>query len=354
MIAHRATHIVPRRVLIVKPSALGDVVTAMPVLRALKRTFPAVQTSWLLSDACAPLVAHDSQLDEVVPFERKRLGRAWRSRSAAAGLYQLMKTLRRGDYDWVIDLQGLLRSGFFAAVTGAPLRVGFADAREFAWAFYDRPVSVTAMHTVDRNIALAQEIGLDARGEDMSLEVAATAKDFTDAFCLEAGLDSRGYLVCVPPTRWQSKQYPVRHWRRVVRQLGQRLPVLVLGGPSDEALCAEIVDGVDSGVISLAGRTTVPEMVGLIADSAGVVCCDSAAKFIAPAVGVNVVTLIGPTQLERTGPYRLGSAVVAGVHCQGCLKRTCHPAVCMEVIDPDEVVSAVGTMLNPSEQPHAG
>ena len=79
MIARRANNLVPRRVLIVKPSALGDVVTAVPVLRGLKRTFPDSRVSWMLARSCAPLMAHDTDLDEVVPFDRRGLGKWWRS-----------------------------------------------------------------------------------------------------------------------------------------------------------------------------------------------------------------------------------------------------------------------------------
>ncbi|HDZ22279.1 hypothetical protein LCGC14_0238760 [marine sediment metagenome] len=346
MIAHRCRHIVPRRVLIIKPSALGDVVTAMPVLRGLKRTFPKVRTAWLLSDACAPLVAHDSQLDEVVPFRRRKLGRAWRSATAAAALWRLLRDLRRSDYDWVIDLQGLLRSGLLTLATRAPIRAGFSDAREAAWLFYDRLVEPTAPHTVDRNIALAQQLGLDARPEDMTLEVAPAAKDFaTDLLKRQANLADGDFLVCVPPTRWQSKEYPVRHWRAVIGELSVDRPVVVLGTAADKDTCGRIVEGLGDRVVNLAGATSVSQMVAVIAASAGVVCCDSAAKFIAPAVGVPAVTLIGPTQTERTGPYRIGRAIVANVPCQGCLRRRCRPAVCMELIDPADVVSLAREML---------
>ncbi|MHC4985499.1 MAG: glycosyltransferase family 9 protein [Planctomycetota bacterium] len=345
MIARAAKHLTPRRALIVKPSALGDVVTALPVLRALKRTFPDVHTAWLLSDTCAPLVSHDPQLDDVVLFERRRLGRCWRSISAAKALRRLLKTLKKSKYDWVIDLQGLLRSGLLSAATKAPLRAGFADAREGASWFYDPGVDVTAIHTVDRNIALARAIGLDARPDDMTLTVAPEAVAFVERLRRDHDLPDGPYLVCVPPTRWQTKRYPVRHWRRVVDALAGDLPVVLLGARGDIRTGRRIADGLGAGVIDLTGRTSVPELVAVIAESAGAVCCDSAAKFIAPAVGVDVVTLIGPTQPERTGPYRLGRAVVASVSCQGCLRRRCSSAVCMELIDPNDVIVAIRAML---------
>ena len=336
----------PDRVLIVKPSALGDVVTAMPVLRGLRRTFgPDVHVAWLVNTTCGDLVAGDSDLSECIPFERSRLGKAWRSASSAAALAGLLKRLRRGRYDWVIDLQGLLRSALLARAAGAPLRAGFADAREGAAWLYTHAISVEAdRHTVDRNIALARALGIDARGEDMTLEVTPAARAFAEAFKAENDLGG-GFVVCVPPTRWATKLYPVRHWRTVVGALARETPVVLTGAPGDRDLCAAVADGATGAVVNAAGRTDVAQMVALIAASSGVICCDSAAKFIAPAVGVETVTLTGPTRVERTGPYLRGRAVVACVPCQGCLRRRCQHITCMESIDPAAVIAAAGEML---------
>jgi lipopolysaccharide heptosyltransferase I len=335
-------------VLIIKPSALGDVVTAMPVLRGLRRTFPRAHVAWLIRDDCAPLLRHDEDLSEVVLFERRRLGKAWRSPGAAAALWRLVRTLRRGRYDWVIDLQGLFRSGFFARACGAGVRAGFADAREGATFFYTHGIEVGEGHTVDRNIALARALGIDARAEDMTLRVSPDAAASAEGCLREHGLKRGGFLICVPPTTWPTKRYPVRHWRRVVAEASRDVPVVLLGSPNEEdrRLCRAVAEGLDGRVIDVAGRTSVPEMVALIGVSAGVVCCDSAAKFIAPAVGVEAVVLIGPTRVERTGPYPRGRAVVSPVPCQGCLKKRCGHATCMELIDPSDIITAARNMLN--------
>jgi len=333
----------PGSVLIVKPSALGDVVTAIPVLRGLRRSFGGAHLAWMVAGSCAPLIAHDSDLDEVVLFERRRLGRAWRSARSAGLLADLLARLYRARFDWVIDLQGLLRSGLLGAATAAPLRAGFADAREGAVAFYTHRVRVGAAHTVERNIELAAALGIDARAADMTLQVAPGARRFAEGLSRRTGKD--GFLVCVPPTRWVTKRYPVRHWGAVVSALADDLPVILLGAPGDRDLCAAVAAAATRGVTDLTGQTSIEQMVAVIAASAGVLCSDSAAKFIAPAVGVDVVTLIGPTRLDRTGPYPRGTAVVANVPCQGCLRRRCRHIICMELISPAKVVSAAREML---------
>lgn len=336
----------PKRVLLIKPSALGDVVTAVPVLRGLRRTFPKARISWLLSDICAPLVRHDSQLDEAILLNRRELGRFWRSPSAAKTLCSLPGRLRAEKFDWVIDLQGLLRSGLLTAATRAPLRAGFADAREGAWIFYTHRVETDRSHTVDRNIKLARHLGIDARSEDMTLQVTEAGGNYAKAFCECCSVDPGSFLICAPATTWPTKMYPIRHWRKVVAAISSRLPVVLIGTDAEDRFCRQITEGLDINAINLTAKTTVEQMVGLIAASAGVICSDSAAKFIAAATGVDCITLMGPTRVSRTGPYLRGQAIVADVPCQGCLRRRCGHITCMQLIDPADVIAAAEAMLN--------
>jgi len=335
----------PSRVLIIKPSSLGDVVTALPVLRALRRTFPRCRVLWMLSATCAPLVEGDADLDGVVLFDRRRLGRAWRSPGALLDLERFLRGLRKQRFDWVIDLQGLFRSGFFAWASRAPVRAGFADAREGARMFYTHSIRVSAAHAIDRNIELAGQLGIDASREDLRLTVATDARAFADETFRRLGLKRGGFVACVPPTRWSNKRYPARHWRAVAAGLSKTAPVVLLGADGDRDLCDAIADG-SPRVANLAGRTTVPQFAAMIACSALVICSDSAAQYIATAVGVPALTLIGPTRVERTGPYGRGRALTAPVPCQGCLKRRCRHATCMELISPAEVLAAAEAMLD--------
>lgn len=343
MIASAPTQ-APRRVLIVKPSALGDVATATPVLRGLRRTYPHAHLAWLVNRTCAPLIAHDSDLDEVIPFDRQGMAAPWLSPRAAHLAAALLRRLRRARFDWVVDLQGLLRSGIFTAATGASLRAGFADAREGAVMFYNRRVRASARHTVDRNIELARRLGIDARRGDLTLQVTPEAGQFAHAFLQDHNLRPGAFVACVPPARWATKQYPPRHWRRVIAALAHWRSVVLLGAPGDQHLCEATVENLD-GIINMAGRTSVEQFVALIAASSGVVCCDSAAAMIAPALGVGVVVMIGPTRVERTGPYVRGRAIVADVPCRGCLKRRCSHVTCMQMIDPADVIAAAREMF---------
>jgi len=338
----------PDRVLIIKPSALGDVVTAVPVLRGLRRSFPNCHIAWLVAGSCVDLIRHDSDLNEVILFDRKKSGSI--SPAGLKAISALKAALAGGQFDLVIDLQGLLRSGLMTMATRAAVRAGFADAREGAAKFYTHAVKVTAPHTVDRNIELAKFLKIDARPADFTLQVSPQGRQFADVFLRQSGLRAKGFVACVPPTRWPTKVYPVRHWRAVIAQLAKQLPVVLLGGPGDVEMCAQAA-GDATGAINLAGKTSVAQMVAVIAAARGVICSDSAAKFIAPAVGTNVLTLLGPTKLDRTGPYVPGPwvkarSIVAEVPCQGCLRRRCSHTTCMQSIRPEQVVTAATEMLN--------
>ncbi|MCK5113835.1 MAG: glycosyltransferase family 9 protein [Phycisphaerae bacterium] len=340
----------PNRVLIIKPSSLGDVVTALPILRALRRKFPQVHIAWMLSTACADLLHDDKDVDEIILFDRKKLGKCWCNFSAAASLWKFRRHLRTGNYDWVIDLQGLLRSAIFTRWTKAKLRVGFAHAREGAPWFYNLKVATAESHTIEQNIAFGRELGLDADASDMTLNVSAENQAYADEFfCSKTHNLTRGeFLVCVPPTRWETKKYPVRLWRKVISAVSEKIPVVLLGSPADSErqMCADIARDMNPAkVIDMAGQTRIPQMVAIIAASRGVVCSDSAAKFIAPAVGVDCVTLLGPTRMELTGPYPKGRGLVADVPCQGCLKKRCGHITCMQSIKPQTVIDAAMNMI---------
>ncbi len=338
--------IFPNKILIIKPSSLGDIVTAMPVLIGLRRTFPNAHISWLVGKSFAELLESQPELDELVVFDRRGASGAWRSPRAARIVGQLLSKLRRARYDWVIDLQGLLRTGLFTRSTKAPMRAGFADAREGAWIGYNRRIQVSVRHTMERNVELVRALGVDARVEDMKLTVSHQAMEYAQGVLHRLALRKGGYLVCFLSTRWPTKVYPYRHWASVLAKLSQRVPMVLMGTSGEAEIAARLAQTLGPRVIDLVNQTSIPQMVAMVADSGGVICPDSAANFIAPALGVDVVTLIGPTKVERTGPVGTNVAITAPVPCQGCLRKKCLHMTCMESISPESVAKSAEAMID--------
>ncbi len=332
----------PEKVLIIKPSSLGDVVTALPVLRGLARTFPDAHIAWLVVPGLADILHGQSGLDEIILFDRKRFGQMTHNPAATRAFASLCRDLRRRRFDWAIDLQGLFRSGFVARATGAAVRAGFANAREMATAFYTHRIDVDSQHTVDRNIELVRALGVEAGPDDLVLDIGDEARRQADALLADAAIEPGTYFLLVPGARWDNKLYPARRWRKVVAALSDRRPVVLVGAPDETPLCEDAAAGADGPVLNLAGRTSLRQLAALTASARAVLCCDSAVNLIAPAVGTPSVTLLGPTRPERTGPYGAkGKGLSADIPCIGCLRRRCGHATCMQLLEPDRVVRAV-------------
>jgi ADP-heptose:LPS heptosyltransferase len=243
----------------------------------------------------------------------------------------------------------LFRSAFLAWMTGAGVRAGFADCRErVARLFYTHPVRAGAGHAIDRNIAVARALGVDARAGDFRLSLSPQAQASARALLARHNLRPRGFVVVCPGTTWPNKVYPVRHWRKFVAELAQNVPVVLTGdgSPAEHRLCADLAECAGGRGIDLAGQTTIPQFAAVIALAGAVVCSDTAANFIGPAVGTPSVALLGPTRAEYIGPYLgRGVALRADLPCLGCRKRSCRHATCMQAIDPARVVEAVRRLL---------
>src|SRR5262245_42727990 len=151
----------PARILIIKPSAIGDVVHTLPILNLVRKRWPGAHIAWLVTPACANLLEGHPQLNEIILFERRRLGHSWWNPMAAGELFGLTRELRKKQFDLVIDLQGLFRSGWLTRATKAPVRVGFANARELAWLGYTHRVSVDSVeqHAIERYLKISEAIG---------------------------------------------------------------------------------------------------------------------------------------------------------------------------------------------------
>jgi lipopolysaccharide heptosyltransferase I len=330
----------PRRILIIKPSAIGDVVHALPVLNLLRRRWPEARVSWLVTPACAGLLEGHPQLDEVIHFERREFGRGWRSPRVAVELLRFMVGLRRRRFDLVIDLQGLFRSGWFAASTRAPRRVGPANAREGAWLFYTHRVATgpPEQHAIERYLTIAEAVGCERGPVEFHFAV-----DDADRAAVAAMTPPR-YAVLMPGANWLTKQWPVERFASLVAPLRERfgLESVVAGGPDTVALAAQIPRAVD-----LAGRTNLRQLVALLERAALVVANDSGPMHIAAALGRPLVTPFGPTNPVRTGPYRrIDSVVRVDIPCSPCYSRRCSHVSCLRWVGVESVLELAERQMN--------
>lgn len=334
----------PRRILIIKPSAIGDVVHALPVLNLLRARWPSSQVSWLVTPACAGLLEGHPQLDEVIRFERKQYGKAWRSPSAAMALLRFTRALRGRQFDLTIDLQGLFRSGWLAAMTRAPMRVGLAAAREFGWIYYTHkvPEGHRERHAVELNLDIAEALGL-GRGP---VKFVFPTTDEDRAHVAELVGAAGRYAVFLPGANWETKRWPPEKFAACVRPLRERfgLESIVAGGPDDAALAARI-----PGARDLTGKTNLRQLVALLERAALVIANDTGPMHIAAALGRPLVSMYGPTNPTLTGPFeRLGSVVQLEIPCRPCYGRHCSHKSCLQKLEHDPILELAVQQLSGS------
>jgi heptosyltransferase-1 len=331
------------RILLIKPSAIGDVVHTLPILNLIRRKWPAAQIAWLVTPACAGILEKHPQLDEIFLFDRRRWASWWFHPERFLELRRFARNLRGHKFDLVIDLQGLFRSGWLARRTGAPVRVGFANAREMAWAFYTHRVPIDTMeqHAIDRYLQLARFIGC----EDGPVEY-VFGHDDADRASVQNLIKADHYAVLAPGTNWPTKRWPIDRFAALPPLLKQHfdLDSIVVGGPGERDLGGRI-----PAAVNLAGRTTLRELCALIERAAIVISNDSGPMHIAAALARPLVALFGPTSPTRTGPYARDDAVLRlDIPCSPCYSRQCSHQSCLQWIGVDPVLQAIHAQLTSS------
>lgn len=315
------------RILLIKPSSLGDIVHALPVLAGLRRRYPRAHIAWLVASPYASLLRAQSRLDEVILFDRRRYGMLGRSFRVSVTFADFLHRLWVRHFDLAIDLQGLFRSGFLALASGANVRLGFADAREFGWFFYTHRVAVPTgeVHAIRRNYLLAGALGLEQPPAEPGLQIPAAAHDRAAALLRAAGLaQAAGYAVLLPASRWQTKRWPPDYFAQLAERIYQQigLAVVLLGATSETSLCCQVQRRAASRIINLAGQTSLPVLTAVLSRAHLVVSSDSGPMHLAAALRRPLLALFGPTSPARTGPYWPNGRVVRRhLPCSPCFLR---------------------------------
>ncbi len=331
----------PHRILLIKPSSLGDVTHALPVLHLLRRRYPGAKISWLVAPYCSGLLEGHPDLDEVIIFDRRRFGTAWKNPSAGLDLIRFKRDLRRRQFDWVIDLQGLFRSGWLAWQTRAPVRIGFANAREWAPLFYTHriPIATMEQHAVDRYLKIAIAAGCD----DGPVEFPFAFTE-TDRAAVADMTGDQPFAVLLPGANWATKRWPVENFEALVNPIHQQfaLKSIVAGGPDTIDLANSI-----PSALNLAGKTNLPQLVALLERSSLVIANDSGPMHIAAALNKPLVTIFGPTNPIRTGPYnRPDSVVRVDIPCSPCYSRKCSHTSCLRWLTIEPVLATAAEQVS--------
>ncbi|MBY0112140.1 MAG: glycosyltransferase family 9 protein [Phycisphaerales bacterium] len=300
----------PSRILLIRPSALGDVCRTVPALASLRAAYPEARIDWLVQDTFAPAIRHHPGLSGVVEFPRKALGAALR-RLDLRPLRGFLKSLVDAQYDVVYDLQGLFRSGFFAWSTKAPRRVGLANAREGGWLFLtERHRVPPEVHSVDRMLEVIGRSGVGLV-HDMRLYPSPEARRRAS---VDLVLATSRYALLAPTSRWAGKRWPLERYAKVAGELLTRGydHVVVVGAPNEREQCGPLLELAESNprIVDRIGMTGIDDLLALVERSSLVIANDSAVLHMAVGLDRPLIALYGPTSIARVGPYRRAADVL--------------------------------------------
>jgi lipopolysaccharide heptosyltransferase II len=312
----------------------------LPVLRLLKLHLPDAEIFWWIDSAFAPLLEGDPDLAGIIRFERKR----WASPIHWPEMFRSVLWLRGQNFDWVVDLQCLARSGAFAWLANGKFLIGLDEVREGARGFYDVIVPRKSFHThaVDWYLAVLPQLGAPVHKNFKWLperpQIAAEVKTF---FNSKFKIQNSKLILFQPGARWPNKRWPEKNFAEVVHSLSEKFPdarFAVLGSNEDKPLGEIISLAAPEKALNLCGQTSLPEMIEWIRLCDLMITNDTGPMHAAAALGKPLVALFGPTEPRRTGPYgQLESVLRIELPCSPCLKSYCtwkNPNECLTAISP--------------------
>lgn len=345
----------PKSILIIKLSAIGDVVHALPLLEVLRKNFPEARIDWVVEEESSQIVDEHKGIDNVIISHRK----SWQKRFLKRGerstalreIMQFLRELRSKEYELVIDLQGLFKSAILVALSKGKRKIGFAGGREGSSLFLtEKPFYVDYdQHALDRYLATAEYLKCEKDSWKSDIPIRESDKRSIDRFLHDKGIEGRMLVAINPMAKWKTKLWESEKFAILADRLQKELSceIIFTGSRQDRAKIDEIIERMDEKPINLAGKTNLKELAYLYSVCQLQVSTDTGPMHIAAAMGCPVVALFGPTAPWRTGPYGKGHRVIREeMECSPCFKKRCDHLSCMRSITVDWVFDTVEESLN--------
>ena len=337
-----------KNVLIIRLSAIGDVLRTLPAVNAWRKCYPETRFTWLVEPAAASVLEGHVALDRILIFERGLFSGFLRSPkrllSALNSLFTLRGKLRSGKFDLVVDFHGIFKSGLFAWLSGVSERVGFArpDAKEGSHRFYTchfKPVN-SELNRVERALGLVEFIGVQVEGP-VSYQLPITVVNYERAAESLAGLEKlegAGPIIALHPgsssktayKRWHQNGY-VGLINALVEKIGAR--VILTWGPGERETVELIAGNLRVPVVVAKKTSSLLDLAAIFAACDLYVGGDTGPMHLAVAVDTPVVAIFGPTHPQINAPYGVPYRLVRHpLHCSPCRKRSCKSHLCLEAI----------------------
>ena len=325
----------PKKMLIIKPSSLGDIIHSLPFLAAVKAHFPDTEIHWVVARGLHVLLENHPLITKLWIINKDSWKTATYFRKTLRELRDLYTGLGREGYDACIDLSGLFRSGMLTFASKAPIKIGFANSDEGSPLFYTHKVQGDMeIHAIDRYLQIAAAMGCPVN--DIRFPIA----DFepNPPICQTLPKD---YAVIAPSAGKEANRWPARRFGELAARLP--LPTVVVCGKGDATIAETVVNAAKGNALSLAGKTNLTELLAIIKKARFFVSNDTGPMHIAAAFQVPVFALFGPANPQRTGPYGLIHTIIkTDISCAPCYRwKPCEHWRCMNDLSVDKVLSVI-------------
>ncbi len=351
---------IPRapKVLIVKLSAIGDVVHTLPALNALRRHRPEAHITWLVEEAAADLVIGHRAIDRVLISGRKRWAKGlrtsqWRHHLGKASAF--LRQLRDTRYDMVLDFQAALKGAALIALTRADRKIGFGPGmahQEHSYLALNEKIPMVSMeeHALKRSLMLMEAIGVPCPRIEYGLPIETATRQKVAGLLAAQSPHQGGPPIAINPVAlWDTKLWSVDRFAQLADRLIDEYSadIFFTGGSADREDISRIIGRMQHVAANLAGQTSLIELAALYQQMACLITTDTGPMHIAAAVENPVVALFGPTAEWRTGPYGDGHRIVSkSMDCRPCFKRDCDHCRCMQSISVEDVMQQVEPLIS--------
>ncbi len=314
------------KILIIKLGALGDVINTFPLVVNLKRHL-ACEIHWLVAPLSYSLVADHQSVDKSILFDKKQ---------GLQGVLNARGQIRETTYDLVLDLQRILKSGFFTLAAKGIRKIGFDKDRckEMSWIFpFERICPSDAhKHMLDQYMDFAGHLYVDKEPIKWHIPRYRALDKIVRTL-------PKQYLVLNIGASKRANLWPPDYFAQLSRHVQDQfaLPCVLTGGPEDQKAGKGIQEKGAVTILNLTGKTAIHELVEVLAHAEIIVTCDTGPMHLASALGSRVIALFGPSNPERTGPYK-GIVIQKNMECSPCKKKICDQPRCMESITPEDVM----------------
>jgi heptosyltransferase I len=337
-------------ILIVKLSAIGDVIHTLPSLAALRRLYPDAHITWVVEEAAADIIINHPYLNEVIVSKRKSWVKEFKSGQLRQPLREIklfLGELRKRSYDLVIDFHGLLKSSVIVYLGRGKRKLGYDSLQELSGLFVSEKIPEDMnKHAVDRYLDFPRHLGAAADEAEFILPRNSEAEITGQILLDQYNLRDKNFIAINPIAYWETKLWDDDKFARLADLIKGNLKMDVVFTGSEKESIAKITSGMTTSGINLGGKTSLPELAYLYKKARLVITTDSGPMHLAAAVATPVIALFGPTDPARTGPYGKDHTIIrTQLPCSPCFLKKCPTKKCMKDILPEQVFAVVENKL---------